>query len=203
MRLLTKRKAALSLQIMMAATLVALAGCGDSAATPDRTVGPNVPAAAAQLASTATTSQLSIVPTNGQSELLACPGMHAGEATRVIGPGGGLLRVDGQVVAIPRGAVTTPTRFTLTVPASGYAEIDVKAEGFEHYVFARPVVVTIDYSMCGVEPTAKPFYGWYIDQSSHKLLKDMAAVDDRYNQRLFFATDHFSGYAVAYVRDVE
>ncbi|NUR33951.1 MAG: hypothetical protein HOQ30_08070, partial [Gemmatimonadaceae bacterium] len=65
------------------------------------------------------------------------------------------------------------------------------------------VVVTIDYSMCGVEPTAHQFYGWYIDQSSHRLLQDMAAVDDRYNQRLFFATDHFSGYAVAYVRDVE
>ena len=197
------RKAGRTLQITLAGALVALAGCADNGASPDRTVGPTVSAPAAQLASTGTTSQLAIVPTSVQSELLACPGMKAGQATRVIGPGGGLLRVDGHAVAIPRGAVKTPTRFTLTVPGSGYAEIDVKAEGFDHYVFARPVVVTIDYSMCGVEPTSRPFYGWYIDQSSHKLLQDMAAVDDRYNQRLFFATDHFSGYAVAYVRDVE
>lgn len=203
MRVHMKRKAARTLQITLAGALVALAGCADNSATPDRTVGPTVGAPSAELASTATTSGLAIVPTSAQSELLACPAMKAGQATRVIGPGGGLLRVDGQAVAIPRGAVTAPTRFTLTVPGSGYAEIDVKAEGFDHYVFARPVVVTIDYSMCGVEPTAKPFSGWYIDQSSHQLLKDMAAVDDRYNQRLFFATDHFSGYAVAYVRDVE
>ena len=198
-----KRNAALSLQITLAAALVAVAGCGESAAAPDRTVGPSAVTPAAQLAGAATTSQVTIVPAGAQSELLACPGMRAGEATRVIGPGGGLLRVDGHVVAIPRGAVNTPTRFSLTVPGNGYAEVDVKAEGFEHYVFARPVVVTIDFSMCGVEPTAHQFYGWYIDQSSHRLLQDMAAVDDRYNQRLFFATDHFSGYAVAYVRDVE
>ena len=93
------------------------------------------------------------------------------------------------------------TRFTLTVPGSGYAEVDVRAEGTDHYVFSRPVVITIDYSDCGVAPTAKPFYGWYIDQSSHSLLENMAGVDDRYNQRLFFATMHLSGYAVAYVRD--
>jgi hypothetical protein len=185
----------------MAAALIALAACGDRSATPDRTVGPTVSAPSAQLDLGSSSAQLALAPVGAKSELLACPSMKAAQASRIVGPGGGLIAVNGNAVAIPRGAVSTPTRFTLTVPGSGFAEVDVRAEGTDHYVFARPIVITIDYSSCGVTPTAKPFYGWYIDQSSHNLLENMAGVDDRYNQRLFFATMHLSGYAVAYVRD--
>ncbi|NUO64251.1 MAG: hypothetical protein HOQ11_14650 [Gemmatimonadaceae bacterium] len=200
---LKQRGAALRLHVTIAAALIALAACGDRSATPDRTVGPTAPTAAspAQLDLSSTSAQLALAPVGAQSELLACPSMKAAQTSRIIGPGGGLIAVNGNAIAIPRGAVSTPTRFTLTVPGSGFAEVDVRAEGADHYVFSRPVVITIDYSSCGVAPAAKPFYGWYIDQSSHSLLENMAGVDDRYNQRLFFATMHLSGYAVAYVRD--
>ena len=198
----TKQKfAAMRLHVTMAAAIIALAGCGDRSATPDRTVGPTVDAPATQLINAPSTALLALAPVGVQSQLLACPAMKAGQATRMIGPGGGMIIVNGNAVAIPRGAVQTPTRFTLSVPGKGFAEVDVKAEGADHYVFSRPVVITIDYSSCGVAATDKPFYGWYIDQSSHNLLENMAGVDDRYNQRLFFATMHLSGYAVAYVRD--
>lgn len=195
----TKFGAAGIVRTTVVGALVALAACGDRGATPDRAVAPTTDIPSAALAPAA--AQLAIVPTAEQTAILACPGMRAGQVTRMIGPGGGVLAFGGNAVAIPRGAVGHPTRFTLTVPSSGYAEIDVRAEGVEHYVFSRPVVVTIDYSMCGVGPTAKPFYGWYIDRSSRRMLENMGAVDDRYNQRLFFATSHFSGYAVAYIRD--
>jgi hypothetical protein len=116
----------------------------------------------------------------------------------VIGPRGGILAVDGSALAIPPGAVPVPTRFTFAVPASDIMQVEAHADGFEHYVFARPVVITIDYSRCAQSAEPLPsFSAWYIDTSTRSPLSWMGGVDDRRSHRLFFATGHLSGYAVS------
>ena len=134
------------------------------------------------------------------SSLLECAPASAASATKLITPAGGLLAVGGHAIAIPPRAVSRPTRITMRVPASRIVEVDISAEGMSHYQFARPVVVTLDYSRCGAaaDATASSFTAWYVDASTRTFMADMGGVDDRLFRRIFFTTDHLSGYAVAY-----
>ena len=138
--------------------------------------------------------------TQPTATLLECAAAPAASASRVITPAGGVVAAGGHAIAIPRVAVTRPTTITMTVPASRYVEVDIKAAGVEHFEFARPVVVTLDYSRCGAaaDAIAQSFSAWYLDGATRVFLADMGGVDDRLFRRIFFTTDHLSGYAVAY-----
>ena len=155
-------------------------------------------AASAQPALAAPSRAVATAPTLGT--LLECAPTSAASASRLITPAGGLLAVGGHAIAIPRGAVSRPTRFTMTVPASRFVEVDIAAEGAAHYRFNRPVVVTLDYSRCGAaaDAMAEAFTAWYVDGATRVFHADMGGVDDRFSRRIFFTTDHLSGYAVAY-----
>ena len=130
--------------------------------------------------------------------LLACPGLNTEQASAMIGAAGGTLAVGGQLLAVPAGAVPTPTLFTMSVPPGPYLEIDVRAAGAVHYEFARPVSITIDYSRCRGQEVPLAIDAWYIDASTKEPLADMNGVDDRSHRRLTFVTDHLSGYALAW-----
>ena len=129
---------------------------------------------------------------------LACPSKQTFSATKIIGPRGGILAVNGSAMAVPPGAVPSPTRFTFTVPASDIMQIEVHAEGVDHYLFQRPVMMTIDYSRCAsAVDHLGAFSAWYIDTPTRNALSWMGGVDDRLSHRVFFATGHLSGYAVS------
>lgn len=168
-------------QIGLAILLAALVGCpGDSSSptAPTRESGPS-------------TSLFS------SPALIACPSATTQTNSGLIGPLGGVLSAGGVVVTIPAGALLAPTQFTLTVPASQYLEIDVKADGADHYVFQREVAVAIDYGRCGVPPLHAPLTAWNIDPDTKALLEQMPTVDAQLTHTVIFSTIHFSGYAVA------
>jgi hypothetical protein len=166
----------------------AVAACSDAPTSPTNAASRSVPIDA----------NAALVSAGNTSQYLSCPSTQSFSATKVIGPRGGILAVDGSALAIPPGAVATPTRFTLTVPASDIMQIDAHAEGVDHYVFQRPVIITIDYSRCARSVDQLPsFSAWYIDTATRSPLSWMGGVDDRLSHRLFFATGHLSGYAVS------
>ena len=173
--------------VIFPVVLLAVAACSDAPTS-------------APLTSAATAPTRAVTVTEAPATLLECAAAPAASASRRITPAGGLVAVGGHAIAIPRGAVARPTTITMTVPASRYVEVDIKAAGVEHFRFARPVVVTLDYSRCGAsaDAIAQSFSAWYLDGSSRVFLADMGGVDDRLFRRIFFTTDHLSGYAVAY-----
>lgn len=134
---------------------------------------------------------------NGTS-LITCPAGDSQTATSVIGPLGGVLSAGNTRVVIPADAVLAPTAFTLNVPSSKYVEIEVTAGGSEHFVFALPVTVTLDYGRCnGSDLEKSSLSAWNIDPATKGLLEAMVSVDDKVARTVTFSTIHFSGYAVA------
>jgi hypothetical protein len=109
---------------------------------------------------------------------------------------GGVIATRGAAVVIPAGALEAETTFTVRVPTSRYAEIEVTANGQEHFNFLRPVTIAIDYSRCGTAPSATATV-WHIDPATKALLEDMHGVHDVANSRVVFSTMHLSGYAIA------
>jgi hypothetical protein len=136
---------------------------------------------------------LAILPT-----LLVCPTNDTHSATETIGPSGGTIATSGARLTLPAGAVSQPTTFTLTVPASKYLEIGVEANGAEHFQFERPVTVEVKYSRCAPGSTdSAELSVWYIDPITKLLLENMGATDDKGTRTVTFETGHLSGYAIA------
>jgi hypothetical protein len=130
--------------------------------------------------------------------LLECPTNVTRSVEKTIDILGGELTLDGHSVTLPVGAVTVPTTIKLTVPASNYVEVDVTANGLEHFEFNEPVNIVISYQRCTRSNLAnKTLTAWYIDGATKTLIEKMNSTDDRANMRVSFPTDHFSEYSVA------
>ena len=172
---------------LVPALLLAVTACADAPTSAPALRSPDAPVRALAASAPAST-------------LLECAPASASSASKLITPAGGMIATGGHAIAIPPRAVSRPTRITMTVPASRFVEVDISAAGHDHFQFARPVVVTLDYSRCGAsaDAIASSFTAWYVDQPSRTFLADMGGVDDRLFRRIFFTTDHLSGYAVAY-----
>ena len=84
------------------------------------------------------------------------------------------------------------------MPASRYVEVEVTADGGEHYVFDSPVTVSLDYGRCNrPDLDQATLTAWNIDPQSKALLEPMGGADDKSQHVITFSTIHFSGYAVA------
>lgn len=130
--------------------------------------------------------------------LISCPTTSTESVTQRIGLSGGVLAIGGTRVVIPLGAVLSPEDFTLTIPESPYAEIRVRTGTAEHYLFQRPVLMSIDYSRCATPALDQHALSvWNIDPDSKALLEQMTSVDLKLTHTITFTTIHLSGYAVA------
>lgn len=127
--------------------------------------------------------------------LSVCEVVPAGQVRAVIGAGGGSIHVRGVSMTLPPGAVQSDTEFRVHVPSSRHAEVDIRANGQEHFQFLAPVVISMDYSRC--DTPAGPLSAWHIDPETKTLLENMGGVDDTLNRRVVFSTMHLSGYAIA------
>jgi hypothetical protein len=112
---------------------------------------------------------------------------------------GGTLALDGSKVVLPLGALLEPTTIALTIPASPYMEIDVKANDAEHFLFEKPILITIDYSRCNrFDLFFRPLTVWQIDPQTKAFIERMGGVDNKLLRRITFSTTHLSGYAIAF-----
>jgi len=176
--------------------LLAVAACTGDVASPTRPL--NGGAGAAGSSALLPLPTLLTQPSASDATLIACPTATTQSVTSRIGPLGGLLALGNTRVVIPVGAVLLPQDFTLTIPASSYAEIRVRAGSAEHYLFKQPVLMTIDYSRCATpELERHQLAVWNIDETSKTLLEQMIGVDEKLTHTIVFTTIHLSGYAVA------
>lgn len=130
--------------------------------------------------------------------LVECPTATTTSTQALIGLLGGTVSLGGHVVDIPAGALPAPTLITITVPASRYMEIDVKANDLTSFLFRKPVSITIDYSRCArTDVDTVPLTVWHIDTQTKALLENMGGEDDKARRRIRFSTEHLSGYAIA------
>jgi len=131
--------------------------------------------------------------------LVSCPNTVARTTQAVIGPLGGTLSLAGTTIGIPSGALSVPTLITLTIPASPYMEIDVRANDLLSFVFNRPIGVRIDYSRC-TDPVVNQarLSVWHIDAQSKALLENMGGTDNKTANTIDFTTGHLSNYAIAF-----
>jgi len=194
-----------TLRRVLALGVVALfaTACSDSTGTNAAPSAPNANLAVSAAAGSPPGLAVAAANKNkgkGSRQLLACNGPKSNAQSKaVIGPEGGFVAAGGSIMAVPPGAVPVATTFTMSVKGMPAVRVDIRAGNADHYVFQRPVVVTIDYSSCGSAADNLPaLSAWYVDNSGNTLLEDMGGMDDRGGRRVFFATDHLSGYAVAY-----
>jgi len=183
-------------EFRLALALLAVAGCSADVTSPSRhateggsgSSAPLLPGLLPELAAV-DTSRTALVP---------CPSSGPQSTTSRIGFAGGVLAVGNTTVVIPLGAVLFPEDFTLTVPASPFAEIRVRTGSAEHYVFQSPVTMSIDYSRCA-SPVLdrRALTVWNIDPDTKALLAPMPSIDEKLTHTVVFTTIHLSGYAVA------
>ena len=129
--------------------------------------------------------------------LLECPVGVTRSTSATIGLLGGVLELDGHRLVIPAQALLLPTEFTLTVPASNYVEIDVRAAGHEHFDFLEPVALTISYDRCtrsNIDDETLRVY--HLDDGSKAILEDLGGSDDKALRAVTTSTDHLSDYAL-------
>ena len=130
--------------------------------------------------------------------LASCPTSVSQTTSAVVGPLGGTLSLAGTVVGIPSGALSAPTLITLTIPASPYMEIDVRANDLLSFVFNKPIGVRVDYSRCTSPEFQNRLSVWHIDTQSKALLENMGGADHKGARYIDFTTGHLSNYAIAF-----
>jgi hypothetical protein len=131
--------------------------------------------------------------------LVECPTNSTVSTQSLVGILGGTVTLGGTKISIPAGALTLPTLITVTVPASQYMEIDVRANDLTSFLFQEVVTVTIGYSRCTRSDIHQALLSvWHIDPQSHSLLENMGGSDDKNARSITFTTGHLSGYAVAF-----
>jgi hypothetical protein len=138
------------------------------------------------------------VSTGSGSGLLECPVSTFDFAWSFFGPLGGLLSLNGHQVIISPQALGSLAFVTVRQPISRFVEIEVRVNGRQHFEFAQPVTVVLDYSRCPDSSLPPgPLTAWQIDPVTNEFIEDMHGIDDRAARTVTFTTDHFSGYAVA------
>lgn len=138
-------------------------------------------------------------PSPSSRALLQCPTTQTQTTNALVSTLGATLNLGGTSVRIPAGALTAATTIRLTVPASQYMEIEVKANDLTSFLFQQPISVTIDYSRCSADQANKaPLSVWHIDTQTKQLLENMGGVDNKTSHSITFTTGHLSGYALAF-----
>lgn len=130
--------------------------------------------------------------------LIECPVNQATSATGVLGALGGLVRLHGHQLDVPRLALTNPQGFRLEAPVSGYMELSVRAGGHDSFQFRKTATITIDYSRCTRDNIDHyPLSVWQIDPETKELIEFMGGVDDKVSRTVTFQTDHLSTFSIA------
>ncbi|MFN2565561.1 MAG: hypothetical protein ABR499_11250 [Gemmatimonadaceae bacterium] len=137
--------------------------------------------------------------------MVECPTSVTTTASARIDPiDGGIVSLGGTSVVFLGGEVLEPIIVELTIPASRYVEIRLRAareaDGTPLDKFEKSVLVTIDYRRCTrTDVLSKPVTAWYINSDTKALINEMVGTfDNKLTRSVAFPTIHFSGYAIAF-----
>ena len=166
--------------VLVLTTATVLGACAGS----DRTVAPEAGTPLALLG-------------GSSPQLLSCANAPASTSGIVTPSLGGRIAVGGVSITLPAGAVVEPTTISITVPASPHREVQIRANGQEHFQFLETAVVTLSYESCGVSLLAPALAVWNVDEATRAPLAQMLSVDNRLTRTVTFVTNHLSGYAIA------
>ena len=168
-----------SLRSIVGVGLLALIACGD-VVEPER-VTPTEP----------------LHSTFGQA-LIECPTNEAASASGTIDARGGVVRLGGHALNVPRVAVLTPTTFRITAPVSNYMVLQIRPEGANSFDFAVAVEITLDYSRCTRSNIEKqPLTVWKIDPDTKELLEPLGGVDDKEARTVTVQVNNLSTFSIA------
>lgn len=127
------------------------------------------------------------------SGLLFCGPLPYASDVRTIGPEGGELRIGPHRLAIPPGAVQSPTVITGEAPVSSAVRVTLSPDGLQ---FDRPATLTLSYAHCGLLPNVLPPTVVQIDGILGILERLTSTVTSP--GEVSAPLEHFSGYAVAW-----
>lgn len=178
-------------RIACALSAIALVACSDVTRPPNGRIDPDTTQGQDSTPAPDTTGI-------SQRQLIQCPTNQTATNTGLIGVLGGTVAAAGSSISLPAGSVLAAVLLSVTVPASTYMEIDIKANGLVTFLFLKTVTVTIDYSRCPASVTAgKTLTVWHINTQTKALIENMNGVNDPVQRKITFVTDHLSGYAIA------
>lgn len=179
-----------SLALAVGAGLAGLAAC----ATPDATAPASAPLAAVTAVGAAQASANASVPAEPgvQGTLVACARRAEQSASAVIGPEGGVLRVGGDALVVPPGALDAPTLISATIPAGDVSAIRFEPHGLQ---FRVPAGLVLNAAGCSIPAATVPFVVYMSDEGA--MLEHLDAVYDSQGRRVAAPIQHFSQYAIA------
>jgi hypothetical protein len=140
---------------------------------------------------------------NGEDDppkTVACPTNESASASAVVGPLGGVVTAlpTATAILLPAGSLLSATTVDVTVPASQSVVVEIVANGAEHFTFALPVTIVLDYSRCTRSDILSDELSVYVyDPVTGQLGEKMVSVDNKLLRRITFATGHLTSYVVA------
>jgi hypothetical protein len=133
-------------------------------------------------------------------QLVACPQSDSElDALGVVGFWGGEIEGEETTIKVPLAAVDENTGIAVNMPASPYFEVELNANGGEHYTFDRPITISVDYSRCADSAIRShaALRVVYVDDETMLPIEDMGGVVDSVARTITFQTGHFSSYVIA------
>jgi hypothetical protein len=178
-----------SAAVLAATTLFAISACSDGFA-PDALAPGD--ADAASLGAALHGAALS------GATLIECPARADTVVEATLDAAGGTIRLAGNHVTLPAGAVAAATRFRVESTASRHVELRVRADGRPSFTFQRPVTITIDYSRCPRGDLDRlALTVWKVDPETRGLLHPLGGVDDKEARTITFETGTLSTFSIA------
>jgi len=131
----------------------------------------------------------------GATGLLKCSALPYASDTETIGPLGGVLVAGPHSLVIPPGALSAPTRITMTVPSGlGVNAVKFAPEGLR---FNAPASLTMSYSNCSLLGKLLPKRIAYTDDNLN-ILTYLLSLDNLLSKRVTGKVNHFSDYVIAW-----
>jgi hypothetical protein len=128
------------------------------------------------------------------SGLLSCTPQPYARTVQEVGPAGGIIRVGGHVLVIPRGALSRSVTITAESPSDAVASVRFQPEGLQ---FQRSATLTLDYSNC---PAGRLQILKRVAYTTDGLdiLSFLLSRDNLLTMKVSADLEHFSRYAVAW-----
>jgi hypothetical protein len=166
--------------VVVALCLSLALACGDHTPTAPATPAPQADLIGSLLAPTG---------------LLKCSALPSASDTETIGPLGGVLVAGPHSLIIPPGALSAPTRITMTVPSGlGVNAVKFAPEGLR---FNAPASLTMSYSNCSLLGKILPKRIAYTDDNLN-ILTYLLSLDNLLSKRVTGKVNHFSDYVIAW-----